>query len=199
MSLHLFLDANLSQQVSEDGDMSNPDGDTYNGTDGESRDRELFVANTQTELAADLGIGVNTVSVASSVFQNGDVIIVDDEKLLVQSGGGTSTLTVQRGYESTSEAEHTSGTKVYSAYDYTNLVIQPIDVDATSNETFWIRLALNQGGLGSATPGGSLNLGEKAHDETKNFWRQVTVPESTPVQNKTDLRLRIVGIENPAS
>ena len=49
MTLHIYLDSALTQPVSE-GDGSRPDADSYNGTDGESRDRQLFVANEQDAL-----------------------------------------------------------------------------------------------------------------------------------------------------
>jgi len=32
---------------------------------------------------------------------------------------------------------------------------------------------------------------------TLSFWRRCTVPPGTPVQNKTDLKLRLTGTENP--
>jgi hypothetical protein len=70
-------------------------------------------------------------------------------------------------------------------------------VDSTSSEVAWIRLAISQAGLDTASDGASLNIGDKEHDETNSFWRRVTVPPTTPVQNKTDLRLRVAGIENP--
>ncbi len=42
MAIHLYLDEELTQQISE-GDFSNPDADNYNGTDGEIKDRQIFV------------------------------------------------------------------------------------------------------------------------------------------------------------
>ena len=56
MAIHLYEDITLTLQVSE-GDLANPDDDTYNGTDGEAKDKELFVANEQTTLAAALASG----------------------------------------------------------------------------------------------------------------------------------------------
>ena len=54
-----------------------------------------------------------------------------------------------------------------------------------------------QADLDTATPGSELVLGDKAHNVTLSFWRRFTVPASTPVQNKTDLKLRITGVEAP--
>jgi hypothetical protein len=40
-------------------------------------------------------------------------------------------------------------------------------------------------------------LGDKAHNVTLSFWRRFSVPASTPVQYKTDLNLRLTGVEAP--
>ncbi len=42
MAIHLYLDEELTQQISE-GDLTNPDADTYNGTDGEIKDRQILL------------------------------------------------------------------------------------------------------------------------------------------------------------
>ena len=60
-----------------------------------------------------------------------------------------------------------------------------------------MKLAANQAGLDSAVAGESLNLGDKAHNTTLSFLRRVTVPAGTPVQNKTDIKLRVTGTESP--
>lgn len=198
MSLHLFLDSGLTTRVSENGDMSSPDSDTYNGTDGETKDRQLFIANAQTETTQEIAMGETTLEVTEAVFGNNQFIYVEAEKMRVISGGGTTTLIVERGVDGTSTGYHPSGAPVISAYNYTNLVVQPIDVDSTSVEAAWITLGLNQASLDSNTPGQSMNLGDKNYDNIMSFWRRVAVPPSTPVQNKTDLRLRIVGVEHPA-
>ena len=51
MAIHLYLDEALTQQISE-GDFSRPEAESYNGTDGDSKDRQLYVANEQTSLAS---------------------------------------------------------------------------------------------------------------------------------------------------
>ena len=69
MAIHLFEDSALTQQISE-GDLTNPDNDTYNGTDGESKDKELFLANEQTTLASALASGATSVSLGATRFAN---------------------------------------------------------------------------------------------------------------------------------
>ena len=195
MAIHLYEDAALTQQISE-GDLSNPDDDTYNGTDGETKDKELFLANEQTTLAAPLASGETSLQLNEPRFADGEVIVIGTEQMRVLIGGGTTTLGVERGYGGTTAAAHDAGDAVYSGYDYTGLVVEPVDVSG-SDESDWYRLALTQAELDTATPGAPLNLGDKPHDVTLSFWRRCTVPPGTAVQNKTDLKLRITGTENP--
>jgi hypothetical protein len=195
MAVHLYADNALTQQVSE-GDLSNPDDDVYNGTDGESKDKELFLANEQTMLASSLASGETSLQIDQPRFTNDEVIIIGTEQMLIQSGGGTTTLGVERGYGATTPAAHVAGASVYSGYDYTGLAVQPVDT-AGSDESAWYTLALTQAELDASTPGDPLNLGDKAHDVTVSFWRRCSVPAGTAVQNKTDLKLQITGTENP--
>ena len=195
MSIHLYKDSQLAQPVSE-GTLTNPDSDTYNGTDGESKDRQLYLANEQTTLAADITSTQTTITLASARFADGDTIIVDSEQMIVTAGGGTTSLTVQRGQHGTAKATHPSGTALYSALSYTTLKVKPVDASGT-DESGWCKLALTQAELDTATPGAELTLGDKAHSATLSFWRRFTVPVGIPVQNKTDLKLRITGVEAP--
>ena len=195
MAIHLFEDSALTQQISE-GDLTNPDDDTYNGTDGEAKDKELFLANEQTVLASPLASGETSLQTAEPRFTDDEVIIIDSEQMRIQSGGGTTTLGVERGYGGTTPATHAAGASVYSGYDYTGLVVEPVD-NAGGDESTWYALALTQAELDTAIPGGPLNLGNKPHDITVSFWRRCTVPGGTAVQNKTDLKLSITGTENP--
>jgi len=195
MAIHLYEDNTVLQQVSE-GDLSNPDDDTYNGTDGESKDKELFLANEQTTLAVALASGETSLQLNESCFADGEAIIIDNEQMRILSGAGTTTLGVERGYGGTAPATHDAGTAIYSGYDYTGLVIEPVD-NVGGDESTWYALALTQVELDTAMPSGPLNLGDKAHDVTISFWRRCTVPAGTAVQNKTDLKLSITGTENP--
>ena len=195
MAIHLFEDSALTQQLSE-GDLSNPDEDTYNGTSGEAKDKELFLANEQTTLAAAVTLSATSLELIAARFADGEVVIVDDEQMRVTSGGGTTTLGVERGYSGTAAATHDAGAAVYSGYDYTGVAIEPVDT-AGGDESGWYALTLSEAGLDTATAGASLSVGDKAHDSSVSIWRRCTVPAATPVQNKTDLKLRITGTENP--
>ena len=114
----------------------------------------------------------------------------------IESGGGTDNPTVLRGIGNTTAAAHNADAPVYSGYDYTGLVIDPIDETGT-DESVWYRLALTQAELDTATQGAPLNLGDKAFQQTLSFWRRCTVLPGTPVQNKLDIKLRLTGTENP--
>lgn len=174
MAIHLFEDSALTQQISE-GDLTNPDDDTYNGTDGESKDKELFLANEQSALASPLASSETSLQLAEPRFTDGEVIIVDAEQMRILSGGGTTTLGVERGYGGTAAAAHNAGAAVYSGYDYTGLVLEPVDT-AGGDESGWYALAPTQADLDTAVPGGPLNVGDKPHDTTISFWRRCTVP-----------------------
>ena len=195
MAIHLFKDAELAQQISE-GTLESPDSDVFNGTDGEFKDRQLYLANEQTTLASEIDGAVTTITLAEARFADGEVIIIDTEQMHITSGGGTTELTVERGYAGTSADSHSSGTKVYSGYNYSDLAVMPVD-EVGSSEAAWVKLAANQAGLESAAAGASLALGSKAHNSILTFWRRVTVPAGTPVQNKTDIKLRLTGTESP--
>ena len=121
MSIHLYTDTELTDQISE-GTMANPDSDIYNGSDGESKDRELFLANEQTTLATAMTSSQNSVQLAEPRFVNDEAIIIGSEQMRILSGGGTVNLTVERGYGGTTPTGHSSGTKVYSGYNYTCLL-----------------------------------------------------------------------------
>lgn len=191
MSIHIYKDEALTQQVSE-GDMSSPDTDTFDGSTGESRDRRLFVANEQTALAQALDAVSSEVHLAAPRFADDDVIIIGSEEMRVLSGGGTTALTVQRAIYGTQPATHAQGATVYSAVNYTALALEPVDTSGT-DESDWCALSLTESGLDTAVPGEALALGDKAFNSTVSFWRRIAVPANTSVQNKTDLKLRLTG------
>jgi len=195
MAIHLFKDSELTEQISE-GTLTNPDSDVFNGTDGESKDKQLYLANEQTTLASAVDDATTTIPLAEARFVDGAIIIIGSEQMLIVSGGGTAELTVERGYAGTAAGNHSSGTKVYSGYNYSDLTVLPVD-EVGSSEASWVKLASDQAGLESAVEGESLALGNKAHNATLSFWRRITVPASTPVQNKTDIKLRLTGTESP--
>jgi hypothetical protein len=195
MAIHLFKDSELTQQISE-GTLQSPDSDVFNGTDGEAKDRHLYLANEQTTLASAINATVTTIPLADARFADSEIIIVGSEQMLIASGGGTTILTVERGYAGTAATTHSSGTKVYSGYNYSGLAVQPVD-SVGSSEASWVKLATDQVGLGAAVAGASLSLNDKAYNATLTLWRRITVPAGTSVQNKTDIKLRLTGTESP--
>ena len=195
MAIHLYLDEELTQQISE-GDLTNPDADTYNGTDGEIKDRQIYVANEQTVLAMAVDDIQTDIELMEPHFADAEYIVIGTEQMQILSGGGTTSMTVNRAVANTVAASHAADVPVYSGYDYTDLVIDPVD-DFETDESVWYKLALTQAELDSATQSAPLNLGAKAHNQTISFWRRCTVLSGTPVQNKIDIKLRLTGTENP--
>ena len=56
-----------------------------------------------------------SISVTHAVFNNNDIITIDTETMQVTAGGGTTSLTVTRGYGATTAATHNSGAVVFLA------------------------------------------------------------------------------------
>jgi len=195
MAIHLYKDSELTQQISE-GDLTSPDSDVFNGTDGEAKDRQLYLANEQTALTSAVDGVTTTIPLAETRFADGQIIIIGSEQMLIASGGDTMELNVERGYAGTAAGNHSSGTKVYSGYNYSDLTVEPVD-EVGSSEASWVKLASNQAGLDAAVAGASLALANKAYSTTLSFWRRIVVPVGTPVQNKTDIKLRLTGTESP--
>ncbi|NUQ47926.1 MAG: hypothetical protein HUU22_18055, partial [Phycisphaerae bacterium] len=93
MSLKLYKDALLTDIVSEGGAQSNPDSDTYNGTTGEYRDKQLHLANAHSTLAAGIDASTTAITLADTAASvglvAGLVIIIDDEQMYVEGHSGT--------------------------------------------------------------------------------------------------------------
>lgn len=191
MSIHLYIDAGLSQQISE-GDLTNPDSDTFDGSNGDNKDRQLFVANEQTTLAEALDAVQSAMTLTAPRFSDGEVIMIDSEEMRVISGGGTTTLMVQRAIYGTQPAAHAQDAIVYSACNYSSLLLEPVDTSGT-DESYWCKLALTQAGLDTAVPGGGISLSDKSFNETISFWRRISVPAGISAQKKTDIKLRLTG------
>ena len=195
MTLHIYMDAALTDPLSE-GDLSNPDQDVFNGTDGDSKDRQLFLANERATLAQALSIDDVVLELTAPGFADTELIVIGAEQLRIVNGGGTTSLTIERGYGGTQPAEHPAVALAYSAYDYSQIQVQVTDT-ADTDESSWVRLAASQEHLDSADPGASVDLGPKNYSASLSFWRRITVPAGTPVQNKTDLKLLVTAMESP--
>jgi hypothetical protein len=191
----MYKDAALTERLSGGGG-ANPDEDTYNGTYGQSHDRQLFLANEQVALAEEVDASATTLTLQAPAFSDDETIIVDAEQMKVLSGGGTTSITLTRGYAGTTAASHAAGAIVYSGYNYSEISVAVVDM-AGIDESSWYSFAVTQAGLADALPGEPLQLADKTYTEVLSFWRRCTVPPDTPVQNKTDLRMRVSGVEHP--
>ena len=197
MAIHLYLDAALQNRISE-GDLSNPDRDEFNGTTGESKDRQIYLANEQAPLQTAMDTTTTMVKLTKAGFVDGMSIRIGTEEMKIFSGGGTLQLTVTRAQNGTTAAAHAVSDLAYSAYNASGIEILPID-DAGTSETSWIKLATTQPGLASAVAGASLVLPDKTYTQSISFWRRCSVPAGTTVQNKTDLTLQVSATLFPVS
>ncbi len=176
--------------------MTSPDADSFDGTHGESYDRELFLANEQSALAGQID-GVQTgITLVRPAFRDGDLVIVGQEVIKIVMGGGTCGIAVERGYGGTAAIPHEAGSKVYTACDYTDIVVAPVDISGT-DESDWCTLAMRPEDLPVAIPGDPVYIGDKPYSETVPFMRRFTVPAETPLQIKRDVKLRASGIAHP--
>ena len=71
------------------------------------------IAGSTDTLAAAAGISDSSVTLTSGTATvSGTQIQIDSERMLIQSGGGTPTLQVLRGFGGTTAAAHTNGATV---------------------------------------------------------------------------------------
>lgn len=172
--------------------MTSTDSETLDGSAGEAKDRELFIANEQTTLFEALDAVISVIALSAPRFSDGEVIIIDSEEMRVLSGGGTTAPTVQRAIYGTLPAVHAEGTKAFSACNYSGLSVEPVDTSGT-DESSWCTLAATQGELDGATEGHALLLGDKSYNSSISFFRRLSVPAGTGIDKKTDLKLRLTG------
>ena len=72
-----------------------------------------FLKRNTTTLSAAINGTVTTIPVASGAgIANGDVLLIDNEQMRVTAGGGTTSLTVTRFFNGSSNVNHASGATV---------------------------------------------------------------------------------------
>lgn len=204
MALHLYEDEQLTRPLSE-GDMTAPDFALFDGEHGSYADKQLYVAVEHTALTEALTDSATLVQVQDTHrFRDGETIIVDDEQMLVLSGGGTQQLTVQRGHNETSPVSHEAGKVVYSGYNYLVYSVAGVEVSGeTTRSCLWCQLSLVRENLGGAVFGQALLLASGNQptlvhqNQTLTFWRRFTCPPNTPVQYKVNVKFQVLGIEIP--
>ena len=139
--LRYWKDVGLADMVSINATFVNPaQVADVNGDIGETKVIDLYLAIQQAVLAADIADTVSTtVTLDQPMFFDANylVIVVGTEKMLITGGNGTDTLTVQRGYNGTTAATHTTGDRVYSAYNATEITITSVDNSGT-DESGWL-------------------------------------------------------------
>lgn len=71
-----------------------------------------------------------------------------------------------------------------------NNTIFPYDLGAGGKQ-LWVKLAATQVGLDSAPAGGAISFVDLDPGDTTSVWERMTVPPSTPLENVTDVTVRI--------
>ncbi len=192
--LRLYKDALLEQMISLEGDYSNPDEeDSLDGSAGQVAEAPLWLAVEQTTLAAAVEDAETTqISLAAPRFAGTaySVLLVDDEKMLISAGHGSTVLTVVRGHNGTTAAAHSAGAAVRLAYDCSQISLSCADTQGT-DESGWIGYCRDSGGAPDgawSAPLGPLSLG---CGQSVKLWRRVSVPAGTAAALKQDLVHRI--------
>ena len=189
--LRLYEDSNLTQIVSKRDDFDNPDDESsLDGTNGEVKVKELWVAIEQTTLDGGIDDQQTTITLAAPRFANESysVIRIDDEFIKITAGFDTITLTVIRGYKGSTPASHSGAAAVRLAYNCTNISIEEIDTETESgDESAWVGFR----DYGSGSYESPHNLGDLDYNEKKRIQRQLTVPATTAAQDKRDLVHRL--------
>jgi len=192
MSLTLYKDETLTEQISDEGEYFLPDEEQdVDGDSGEVRITPLFLGIEQTKLSEDIDDQTETIKLDAPRFNYTQlkVIIIGTEKIKIGSGGGTNTLTnCERGFRGTTPASHSKGDPVYLGYDIDNAKIEPVDTDTPPDESGWFDYCLDDG---EGNPDGNysktLNLGTISYNEKKAIHRRITVPSGQSAQKKTDI------------
>ncbi len=198
--LKLYTDSALTDMISDSGAFTNPDEETaLDGTAGDTEDAALFLAVEQTTLGAAITTTNGTsVTLAAARFADTDysVIIIDNEKMLITAGHGTTGLTVTRGYDGTTPATHLINAPVRLCYDCTSITIDCYDL-VGSDESGWVTYC-DDDGLGAADGSWEAphDVADLDYDEKADIWRRVIVPASTAAQYKSDLAHRIAATIN---
>jgi len=191
----IYEDVDLTELVTAEGSLTNPDDETdLNGDDGDEAVKALWCAVIQSQLAAGINDVVTELEVDNAYFRFTDlpVIKIDDELMYVTAGlsPASTTLTVIRGWNSTTAATHLIDARVYMAYNVENVVVVCRDNEqvVTGDESSYVTYCLDDG-LGD--PDGSysaeLALGDIDYDESVAFHRKVVIPEDTDAVSKQDL------------
>ena len=186
----LYEDENLENIVTIEDDFTNEDEeDDVDGDAGDEKIKPLWAAIEQTTLADNIDDEVQTIPLAAARFADPAlfVIIIGDEKLQITAGGGTASLTVNRGYHGTDPASHTQGDPVRLCYNAANVQVSCRDNEG-SDESGMVDYCLDDG-LGD--PDGDysaiLELGSIAYDEKVALHRRLTVEAETDPISKQDL------------
>lgn len=187
--LRLYEDSDLTEIVSLDGGLTNPDDETsLYGTDGETSEGALWVALEQTTLLYDIDDAVETIELAAARFVDTtyDTVICGTEKMLITDGHGTTKITVTRAYNDTTAASHSADDRIYLAYNCRNIYLDCKDETGT-DESGWMTYCDDSGGSPDENWEAPHYIKGINYNTNRKVWRRLIVPASTTAQDKKDL------------
>jgi hypothetical protein len=124
-------------------------------------------SNATVSAGAETGLTTATATTLTasvpSLIDTGDVLLVDTEALYVSAGGGTNTLTVQRGVNGTTAAIHSDNAPIskYRAPSPVSRIVMQMAIAAFLEEQE-AYLVLAHGTSSGGTQGGSMGTGHAA-------------------------------------
>ena len=195
MSLRLYRDAALLEIISRDGAQTQPDTETsLDGVAGAAAEKNLYLAPERAKLSvAVTDVDATEFSMDRAAFAdtNYSHAIIDSEEVLITAGHGTSAPTVTRGYNGSTKATHLLAAALIMIYNYSDIQIEPDDVDGTDEEAY-LTYSLDAGvtwysALDGA--GGNIQPADMGHaDAAVTVRRKATIPAGHAVSRRVDLR-----------
>lgn len=199
MPLRAFEEAAITNVFTLTGDFSYSENSEADGDAGQTLTRLLYITFFQRLLSG--GIDANQTSITLNLAWTADdgknIAICENEKMLVTAGWGTTSITVIRGYHSTTKASHSDTTPFRSCYKAlaNEATVKAVDIEGT-DQSGWVTYCLAPAGVPDESYSAELTLkagGDIEPGETIIVERKIVVPASWDPEDKQDLIHRIEG------
>lgn len=199
MPLRGFEEEALTNIITLEGDFSNSDDHEADGDSGQTLTRLLYIAMFQRLLSGGVDASQTDIEL-DAVWCSDDgknIAICESEKMLVTAGFGTTSITVVRGYHSTTKASHADTTAFRRCYKaLANEASVKGEDNYSSDESDWITYCLAPGGTPDESYHAELTLkagGDIVPGEVIIIQEKIVVPADWDPEDKQDLLHRISG------
>ena len=190
MPFRLYENSGLTSLVTLEDVFSNPDDeDDIDGDAGATVDKALWVSSEQTTLNGGINAAVTSITLTAARFADTGLpyAMIENEKVQITAGWGTTSLTVVRGVKGTTKAIHTDGTAIKLAYNLQSDGAVTCEDNTGTDESDWVEYAADASGIDTDTLASLYTIGALAYTASLKIWRRLGVPASTSCQSKQDL------------